>query len=131
VPHLLRDVHDRRREVDVARVAVEADRDAALGLHALELGQEVDVEIRAAELAVGDAAQAQGPPGIARCRDRRVLDGAQRLGRESRPSRSLARLEERARAQEAADVVGAERRLLSYGGAGRCSGIGHGGIVLA
>ena len=39
--------------------AVEADVDAALGLDALELGQEVDVEIGAAELAVGDAAQAQ------------------------------------------------------------------------
>src|SRR5204863_1821976 len=98
------DMHDRRREVDVAGVAVEADRDAALGLHALELGQEVDVEIRATELAVGDAAQAQvllESDDVANCR---ILDDAQRLRGDLALGESLARLDERARSQEAADV---------------------------
>ena len=68
------------REIDVARVAVEADRDPALGLDAVELRQEVDVEVGAAELAVGDAAQAQVLLELDDVADRRVFDAPERGG---------------------------------------------------
>ena len=54
--------------------------------------------------------------------DRVVLDGAQRLGRDRAGGTLLARLEQALRAQEAADVVGAEGGL----GAGR-HGVSRGG----
>ena len=77
VAQLPGDVHHRRGEVDLAAGAVEARRDAAARLDALELLQKVDVEIGAPELAVGDALQPEillEPDDVA---DRRVLDGTQ------------------------------------------------------
>ncbi len=123
VAHVARHVHYRRREVDVAGVAVEADGDAALDLHTFQLCQEVDVEVGPAEFAVGDPPQAQVFLKAHDVANRRVLDlpqfgGAHRAGLEA-----LARVEQRLRTQEAADVVGAERwcsaerhRPFSFGG---------------
>ena len=113
MPHFARDLHHRRREVDVAGRAVEAHRDAALGLDALELRQEVDVEIGAAELAVGDAAQAQVLLELDDAADRVVLHAAQRRGVDGAGLVLLARIEQRLGAQEAADVVGAKRRRVA------------------
>ena len=52
-------VHDRRGEIHIAAGAAETHGDAAPGLHALQLFEEVDVEISAAELAIGNAVQAE------------------------------------------------------------------------
>ena len=70
----------RRREVDVARRAVELHRDAAVRVDARELLEEVDVEERAAEFAVGDALQARVFLQLDDVADGVVLDRAQRLG---------------------------------------------------
>ncbi len=111
VADLARDVHHRRREVDVAGVAVEADGDAALGLHAVQLLEEVDVEVGAAELAVGDAVRGPDLPGSGRCRESpRPRPRAARPAPDRAGLERLARVEQRLRAQETADVVGAKRR---------------------
>ena len=73
-------LHHRRLEIDVAFRAVEFDVNAALRLHALELRQEIDVEIRAPILAVGDAAQAQVFLELDDAADRLVLDGSKPRG---------------------------------------------------
>ena len=96
VRHLAGDLHDGRREVDVARVAVEADRDPALGLNALQPGQEVDMEVGAAELAVGDAQEPEvflEPDDVA---DGLVLDAAQRRRRSMAPALRRSRASSRA-----------------------------------
>ena len=80
VAHRAGHLHHRRREIDVAGGAVKADRDAALGFDALELLEEVDVEVGAPELAVGDAVQAEVLLEADDVADRRVLDFAQRRG---------------------------------------------------
>ena len=89
--------------------AVEAHRDAALGLDAGELLQEIDVEIRATKLTVGDALQTEVLLESHDVADRRILDGTQLGAVDGAASMTLARLEQRRRAQEAADVIGAER----------------------
>jgi len=78
--------------------------------HALELLEEIDVEIGAAELAVGDALQAPVLLELDDVADRLVLDRAQ-LGAADRVLLEMlvARLEQLFRAQEAAYVIGAER----------------------
>ena len=56
VAHLVDHAHHRRRELLGAVGLLDRDRD--VGLHAAELLEEIDVEVGAAELAVGDALQA-------------------------------------------------------------------------
>ena len=89
-----------------------------VGLHAAQLRQEVDVEIGAAELAVGDAVQAHVFLELDDVGDGAVFHRAQLLGRDLALGVLLARVEQELGAQEAADVVGTE------GGLGGC---GHGG----
>ena len=74
---LARHLHHRRLEVDFAFRAVKADVNAALRRDALELRQEVDMEIRAAIFAVGDAAQAQILLELDDAADRIVFDAPQ------------------------------------------------------
>ena len=50
----------RRREIHFAALASEFHLDAAADRHAFELLQEIDVEVGAAEFAVGHAPQADG-----------------------------------------------------------------------
>jgi hypothetical protein len=90
VTHLARDLHDRRLEVHLALRAVKADVDAPVCFDAVELGQEIDVEERSPEFAVGDAAKAQVlliPHDLADCL---VLDLAQRIGADRAPAELLA-----------------------------------------
>src|SRR4051794_35121974 len=107
------DVHPGEDGLDIALVAVEGDPQLLLGHRrdAVELVDEVHVPRPAAELAVGHGPQADlllHPDDLA---DRVVLDRAQ-LDRVDTPfGVVLARLQEPRRAQEAAHVVGAERRL--------------------
>ena len=82
VAHRAGYVHHRRREIDVAGSAVEGDRDAALRFDALELLEEVDMEIGAPEFAVGDALQSEILLETNDVADRRILDLAQRGGRD-------------------------------------------------
>ena len=53
------DVHDRRGEIDIAASAAETYGDAAFGLDALQLFEEVDMKISAAEFAIGNAVKAE------------------------------------------------------------------------
>ena len=87
--------------------------DAALGLDAFELRQEVDMEIGAAELAIRDAAQSQVLLELDDAADRLVLDAAQRRGVDGAGLVLLARVEQRLGAQEAAHVVCTKRRRIA------------------
>ena len=106
------DPHGRRLEADLgAVVAPEARGEAALAdLDAIELLEKVDVEEGAPELAVGDAAQADLLLAADHVADRRVLDRAQRLGVDLAAARRARASSRRLRPQQAADVVGPERR---------------------
>jgi hypothetical protein len=106
------DVHGRRREFDRALLVAEAHVERLvqhLG-HAVELEDEVHVPRRAAELPIRDGAQAGVLLQPHDVTDGVVLDAAQLVrvhlaGREALPC-----LQQLGRAQEAADVVGAEGR---------------------
>jgi hypothetical protein len=89
------------------------DRDGNVGLHAAELLQEVDVEIGAAELAVGDALQADVFLELDDLGNGVVFDGAQGLFGDLAFLLLRAGVEQALRAQEAADMVGAERGVLA------------------
>src|SRR5262249_4106131 len=82
---------------------------AVVGLDAVERGEEIGLPRGAAILAVGDRPE----PGRLLLADERddlaVLDGAQRPGVDLAALALLTRLVQRRRAQEAADVIGAER----------------------
>ena len=78
VAHLVDHAHHRRREL-LAAVGL-PDRDRDVGLDAAELLEEVDVEVGAAELAVGDALEADVLLELDDLGDRLVLDFAQLLG---------------------------------------------------
>ena len=87
-------------------------RNRDVGLDATELGQEVDVEIGAAKLTVGDALKPDILLEIDDLGDRLVLDQAQLLGADFLLDEELlARVEQVFRAQKAADMVGAKRRF--------------------
>jgi hypothetical protein len=124
--HLARHLHHRGREIDVARGAVEADRDAALRLDAVELRQEVDVEVRAAKLAVGDAASPRSSwnltmPRIASSSTAAKLRGVDRPGLEL-----VARVEQELGAQESC-----RRDRRDNGGAARApTGAATAGVVM-
>ncbi len=108
---LVDDAHHRRRELLGAVGLPDGDRDVRLD--AAELLEEVDVEIGAAEFAVGDRLQAGVLLHLHDLGDRAILDRAQLRRRDLAARLLLARLEQVFRAQEAADVIGAERRCLA------------------
>jgi hypothetical protein len=66
VAHLVDHAHHRRGQLLGAVGADHGDRD--VGLHAAQLLEKVDVEIGAAELAVGDALAGPRLPGTSRSR---------------------------------------------------------------
>ena len=100
----------RWREVNgLGRVGTR--RDCTADLDAGELFEEVEVEPRASELAIGDAAHADRldlSHGVGDCL---VLDGALVVGGDRAGSELLASIEHGLRAQQTADVVGSERRV--------------------
>jgi hypothetical protein len=110
VPHGRRDFHHRRRKFHVALRRVELHRDTAFGLDPCELFEEVDMEIRAPELAVGDSGQAGVLLEVDDVANRRVLGHAQLRLRDFAFGAAVARGEELGGTKEAADVVGAKRR---------------------
>ena len=103
VAHLV-DHADHRRGQFLGAVRL-PDRDRDVGLDAAELLEEVDVEIGAAELAVGDALEADVLLELHDLGDRLVFDLAQLLGRDVAARLLGAGFEQVLRAQEAADVV--------------------------
>ena len=109
------DVHDRRREIDVARGTVKAHGDAALGLDSLELLEKIDVEVRAPIFAVGNSGKTCVFLEANDVADGGILDVAQLGATDFVLADAFARLEQRRGAQEAADVVGAKRRFGAYG----------------
>jgi hypothetical protein len=112
VAHLVDDADHRRGQFLGAIGLSDGDRD--VGLHAAELFQEVDVEVGAAELAVGDGLQPHVGLELHDLGDRAVLDLAQLGGRDLALGLLLARLQQVGRAQEAADVVGAEGGIEAH-----------------
>ena len=111
-PELAGHAQTGRREVDVALVAVEVHRDVLLDLlHAADLVHEVHVPGRAAELAVGDALQADVFLHLHDSADRVVLDRLQLRGAHAAVLVLVTRAQQLFRAQQAADVIGPERRL--------------------
>ena len=105
------DVHRGRREIDVAVGPVELNGQASLQLrHTVERVDEVHVPRRAPELAVGGRPQADLGLLANRLADRLVLDRAQRVTVDRAPRERGTGLEQLRRAQQAAHVVGAERR---------------------
>jgi hypothetical protein len=88
---------------------VKAHRDAALGFDAGELLQEIDVEISATKLTVGDSFQTKIFLKSNDIPDRRIFYGAQLGTVDGTASVTLAGIEKRSGAQEAADVIGAKR----------------------
>ena len=120
VSHLVDDAHHRRRQFFGA--VGSADGHRHIGLHAAQLLQKVDVEVGAAELAVGDALQADIFLELDDLGDRLVFDFAQPFGRDLAVRMLFAGFEQDLGAQEAADVIGAE------GGGGA---LGHDSIVSA
>jgi hypothetical protein len=109
VAHLPGHVQHRWGEVDVALGAVKVRGQSTARFHPVELLEEIDMEIRAPELAVGNALQPDVFLHADDIGDRRVLDRAQRRAVERAVVKALAGGEQRRRAQKAADVVGAKR----------------------
>ena len=107
------DVHGRRLEADFAAVVLAefGDELAVVGLDAVEPLEEVDVEIGAAEFAVGDPLEADVFLRAHDLADACVLDRAQFLGRQGLGEELLARRPQPLGAEKAADMIGAEWRL--------------------
>src|SRR5258705_13308453 len=100
--HLPGDLQHRRREAHVAPLGMELRGEARVRFHAIELLEEVDVEVLAAEFAIGDAMKAESFLELHDVADRIVLDLAQLwLGYLALPE-LLARVQHGLRAQEAA-----------------------------
>src|SRR5262249_2878556 len=89
---------------------------ALIGLDPVQLAEKVVVPEAAAELAVGDRLEPHMPLLADDLLDLAVLDLLQLLGRDLAFLAARARRLERLRAQQAADVVGAIRRLRSFHG---------------
>ena len=81
-----------------------------MGLDALEPLEEIDVEIGAAELAIGDRLEADVLLSADDLANARVLERVQIHGRKLAGREFFARRLEALGSQEAADMVGAERR---------------------
>src|SRR6185295_6494512 len=135
VADLVDHAHHRRRELLAAVGLLDGRRN--VGLDAGELLEKVDVEVGAAELAVGDAAQPHVLLEADDLGDRVVLDGAQLRGRDLALGAALARVEQAPGPEEAADVIGAKRRLRagrhrgSLGRVGTTAMIGSRSLALA
>src|SRR4029453_11422961 len=97
-------------EIDVALRTVKVHRDPALRFDASELGQEVDVEVRPPVLAVRDTPQPQILLEFDDVADRLVFHGSKLVCGDLTRLELIARVEEKPRTQEAADVIGAKRR---------------------
>ena len=103
-------LHHRRRKIVAAARRLEADRNPPLVFDAVELLEKIDVEIGAAELAVGDAFQAErlleldDRRGSRGPRPRAVAAGKSCLAAAARARRAGIRT------QKTADMVGAKRR---------------------
>ena len=117
--HLADDTHHRRRQLLGAVGPLNGDRD--VGLHSADLLEKVDVKVRAAEFSVGDSLQACVLLGLHDLCNRAIFDGAKLLARELSLDSLVARIQQLARAQEAADVIGAKRR---------CGARAHGYFVI-
>jgi hypothetical protein len=96
---------------------VKMRRQTAAGLDTFQLLQEIDVKVRPPEFAIGDALETDVFLQTDDIGDRRVFDGAERRFADLSLLATLARGQELRRPQEAADVIGAERRLraLAHG----------------
>ena len=122
------DMHGRRLEADLRAVVLAefGDEFAVMGLDAVEALEKIDVEIGAPEFAVGDPPEADVFLRAHDLANAFVLDRAQRVGGQGLGEELLARLFQPLRAEVAADVIGAKRRLrheiLPAGGARRRRG---------
>jgi hypothetical protein len=117
------DAQARRRELDVALRGVEPRLDARRDHGDVgEALEEIEVPEGAAELAVGDRLEPKLLLQLDRVADRLVLDPAQLLGGDGPGFPLVARVEQFLGAQQAADMVGAERRRGAgrHGGSPRC-----------
>jgi hypothetical protein len=103
VAHLIDHAHHRWRQFHGAVGPLDSDRD--VGLHPADLLQEIDVEIGAAEFAVGDAFKAHVFLEPHDFGDGLVFDFAQLFRRDLALGFLLAGLEQVLGAQKAADVV--------------------------
>ncbi len=114
--HLALHDHHRGGARGLAPLALERHRIVGLGGHdALDAGEEIGVPEGAPELAVSHGAQPCRFLHLHRVADRAVLDLAQ-LRRADRPLRRLvACFDQLYRAQQAADLVGAERGFPCHG----------------
>src|SRR5262249_51534778 len=122
---LARNMQYRRRKIDVAGGAAKAHRNATACFHTLQLFQKIDVEKGSPEFAVGDAVQAQVFLKAHDFTDRMVLDRAQLLLRDGTAAEPNACLQQVARAQETADVIGAKGRTGRLHGAYPIGGTGN------
>jgi len=113
VTDLAFDMHGRRLEADLAAVvfAEIGDELAVVGLDSVELFKEVDMKIGAAKLAVGDPLEADVLLGAYDLADAGVFDRPQFGGRQSLGEERFARIPQALGSKEAADMIGAERRL--------------------
>src|SRR5260221_3090548 len=109
MPDLVRDVHDRRSEVHGTLLSAKAHRAAALGDDALQLLEKIDVKVRPAKLAVGDALETRVLLELDDLGDRLVLDRAERRPVDLASREALASIEQLAGTEEAADMVGPKR----------------------
>src|SRR4051812_1406322 len=110
---LARDAHDRRREL-LAPVGFHDDL-RIVGLHAVELFEEVDVEIGAAEFTVRDRLHADLFLHAHHLGDRAILHRAQRHRVDLLARELLACLEQIAGPKEAADVIGTRWNQRCHG----------------
>jgi len=112
----------RRRKVDFALPSFELRLDSAGHRDTLKLFEEVDVKEGPPKLSVGDAAQADGLLSSDHVPDVRIFDRAQLLAGDFAVSVPPARVEQRLRPQQTADVIGAEWRI-------ELCRVFHGGIL--
>ena len=105
VPYFIGDVHDRRLEIDFALGAVELDVNAALRLDALELRQEIDVEICAPEFAIGDAAEPKIFLEFDDAANRFIFHAAKLLRSDRAVAKFFSRVQKKLRTQKAADMI--------------------------
>ena len=101
--HFVDDAHHGGSQFLGAVGLLDGDRDVRLD--AAELLQEVDVEVRAAELAIGDALQAHVFLELHDLGDRLVLHGTKLLGGDFAACLLFARFEQVLRPEKTADVV--------------------------
>src|SRR5262249_46010582 len=108
-------LHGRRAVQTLSRIRVEADRQLGRNhLDVAELQHEVAVPGMAVVLAVGSEPESQVLLQAYDLADRRLLDRTQFLRRQVALLGPLARRDQRVRTDQAADMVGAERRFAAW-----------------